>query len=65
MQCYINLVSRSQDEGKSRALSVVSLEGALVEADSSLGKPFVFRCCPVSGNRVYYLCAASNQEMKR
>ncbi|XP_016377540.1 uncharacterized protein LOC107715841 [Sinocyclocheilus rhinocerous] len=63
--CCLCYYRNKRDEGKSRALSVVSLEGALVEADSSLGKPFVFRCCPVSGNRVYYLCATSNQEMKR
>ncbi|XP_048876920.1 uncharacterized protein pdzph1 [Brienomyrus brachyistius] len=31
----------------------------------SLGKPHVFRCCPVSRSRVYYYCATSNQEMKR
>ncbi|KAF4107889.1 hypothetical protein G5714_010648 [Onychostoma macrolepis] len=63
--CCLYYYRNKRDEGKSRALSVVSLEGALVEADSSLGKPFVFRCCPVSGNRVYSLCATSNQEMKR
>ncbi|KTF95494.1 hypothetical protein cypCar_00012324 [Cyprinus carpio] len=63
--CCLYYYRNKRDEGKSRAQSVVSLEGAVVEADSSLGKPFVFRCCPVSGNRVYYLCATSNQEMKR
>lgn len=65
--CAVNnaFASSWQDEGKSRALSVISLEGALVEADTSLGKPFVFRFCPVSGSRIYYLCATSNQEMKR
>ncbi|XP_051972242.1 uncharacterized protein pdzph1 [Xyrauchen texanus] len=63
--CCLYYYRNKRDEGKSRALSVVSLEGALVEADTSLGKPFVFKCCPVSRNRVYYLCATSNQEMKR
>ncbi|XDV53741.1 hypothetical protein PO909_022171 [Leuciscus waleckii] len=63
--CCLYYYRNKRDEGKSRALSVVSLEGAQVEADTSLGKPFVFRCCPVSGNRVYYLYATSNQEMKR
>ncbi|TRY82988.1 hypothetical protein DNTS_022846 [Danionella cerebrum] len=63
--CCLYYYRNKRDEGKSQALSVMSLEGALVEADSSLGKPFVFRCCPVAGNRVYYLYATSNQEMKR
>ncbi|KAK2871525.1 hypothetical protein Q8A67_024052 [Cirrhinus molitorella] len=63
--CCLHYYRNKRDEGKSQALSVMSLEGAVVEADTSLGKPFVFRCCPVSGNRVYYLCATSNQEMKR
>ncbi|KAK7126209.1 hypothetical protein R3I93_021557 [Phoxinus phoxinus] len=63
--CCLYYYRHKRDEGKSRALCVVSLEGAQVEADTSLGKPFVFRCCPVSGNRVYYLYATSNQEMKR
>lgn len=43
----------------------MKLEGAEVEADVSLGKPFVIKCCPASGYRVYYLCATCNQEMKR
>ncbi|KAG1970978.1 pleckstriny domain-containing family A [Pimephales promelas] len=63
--CCLYYYRNKRDEGKSRALAAVSLEGAQVEADTSLGKPFVFRCCPVSGNRVYYLYATSNQEMKR
>ena len=54
-----------QDEGKSQALSRVQLEGAEVEADPSLGKPFVFRCAPGSGGRVYHFCTTSNQDMKR
>ncbi|XP_042620510.1 uncharacterized protein LOC122146366 [Cyprinus carpio] len=63
--CCLYYYRNKHDEGKSQALSVTSLEGAVVEPDTSLGKPFVFRCCPISGNRVYYLCATSNQEMKR
>ncbi|XP_017552833.2 uncharacterized protein pdzph1 [Pygocentrus nattereri] len=63
--CCLYYYRNKRDEGKRRVLSGIRLEGALVEADSSLGKPFVFKCCPVSGNRVYYLCATSNQEMRR
>ncbi|KAI4895955.1 hypothetical protein NFI96_020227, partial [Prochilodus magdalenae] len=63
--CCLYYYRNKRDEGKNRALSGMRLEGALVEADSSLGKPFVFKCCPVSGNRVYYFCATSNQEMRR
>lgn len=54
-----------QDEGKRPALSAVKLEGAEVGADPSLGKPFVFKCRPQSGSRVFFFCATSNQEMKR
>lgn len=54
-----------QDEGKRQALSAVKMEGAEVGQDSSLGKPFVFKCRPQSGIRVYFFCATSNQEMKR
>uniref|UniRef100_A0A8C2V7N5 PH domain-containing protein n=2 Tax=Chinchilla lanigera TaxID=34839 RepID=A0A8C2V7N5_CHILA len=43
----------------------IKLEGAEVSIDSSLGKPFVFNCIPQSGNRIFCLCATSNQEMKR
>ncbi|XP_061589192.1 uncharacterized protein LOC133454481 [Cololabis saira] len=53
------------DEGRRRALSSVKLEGADVGLDDSLGKPFVFRCHPLSGQRIYLLCATSNQDMKR
>ncbi|XP_022521293.2 uncharacterized protein pdzph1 isoform X1 [Astyanax mexicanus] len=63
--CCLYYYRNKRDEGKSRALSAMKLEGAVVEADSSLGKPFVFKCCPVSGTRVYYFCATSNQEMRR
>lgn len=54
-----------QDEGKCRPLEVTKLEGAEVGVDTSLGKPFVFKCIPQSGNRIFYFCATSNQEMKR
>eukprot|EP00069_Balaena_mysticetus_P001778 bmy_15453T0 len=53
------------DEGKCPPLEVIKLEGAEIGIDSSLGKPFVFNCVPQSGNRTFYLCATSNQEMKR
>ncbi|XP_059549949.1 uncharacterized protein LOC132233378 [Myotis daubentonii] len=54
-----------KDEGKCPPLEVIKLEGAEVDIDSSLGKPFVFNCVPQSGNRTFCLCATSNQEMKR
>ncbi|XP_004625524.1 uncharacterized protein LOC101578038 [Octodon degus] len=54
-----------KDEGKLPPLETVKLEGAEVSIDSSLGKPFVFNCTPQSGNRIFCLCATSNQEMKR
>ncbi|KAM8960259.1 uncharacterized protein RCH25_035970 [Pelodytes ibericus] len=53
------------DEGKTRSLEVTKLEGSEIGVDTTLGKPFVFRCVPPSGNRIYYFCATSNQEMKR
>uniref|UniRef100_A0A3B4ZGD4 PDZ and pleckstrin homology domains 1 n=1 Tax=Stegastes partitus TaxID=144197 RepID=A0A3B4ZGD4_9TELE len=62
--CYLYYYRHKRDEGKRRALSAVKLEGAEVGLDISLGKPFVFKCHPQSGNRVYFLCATSNQEMK-
>ncbi|XP_041667718.1 uncharacterized protein pdzph1 [Cheilinus undulatus] len=43
----------------------MKLEGAEVGPDVSLGKPFVFKCQPQTGNRVFFFCAMSNQEMKR
>nr|XP_014342402.1 PREDICTED: uncharacterized protein LOC106703014 [Latimeria chalumnae] len=58
-------VSHDKDEGKCKPLDTVKLEGAEVGADASLGKPFVFKCSPQSGNRNFYFCATSNQEMKR
>ncbi|XP_036135321.1 uncharacterized protein LOC118641838 isoform X1 [Molossus molossus] len=54
-----------KDEGKCPPLEAIKLEGAAVDVDSSLGKPFVFNCVPQSGNRTFCLCATSNQEMKR
>lgn len=54
-----------QDEGKCRPLEVTKLEGSEIGVDTTLGKPFVFRCVPQSGNRIFYFCATSNQEMKR
>uniref|UniRef100_A0A3B3QCT3 PDZ and pleckstrin homology domains 1 n=1 Tax=Paramormyrops kingsleyae TaxID=1676925 RepID=A0A3B3QCT3_9TELE len=62
---YLYYYRHKKDEGKSKALSFLKLEGADVEPDMSLGKPHVFRCCPVSRSRIYYYCATSNQEMKR
>ncbi|XP_054033738.1 uncharacterized protein LOC128899337 [Dryobates pubescens] len=54
-----------KDEGKCRPLGVTNLEGAEIGVDISLGKPFVFKCIPQSGNRIFYFCATSSQEMKR
>ncbi|KAL0963182.1 hypothetical protein UPYG_G00350790 [Umbra pygmaea] len=54
-----------KDEGRKRALSSIKLEGADIGGDPSLGKPFVFKCCPLSTDRVYHFCATSNLEMKR
>ncbi|XP_047426120.1 uncharacterized protein pdzph1 isoform X2 [Mugil cephalus] len=63
--CCLYYYRHKRDEGKRRALSAVKLEGAEVGPDLSLGKPFVFKCCPQSGSRMYFFCATSNQEMKR
>ncbi|XP_051009640.1 uncharacterized protein LOC127196101 [Acomys russatus] len=54
-----------KDEGKWPPLDVIKLEGAEIDIDNSLGKPFVFNCMPQSGSRIFCLCATSNQEMKR
>ncbi|XP_021073913.1 uncharacterized protein LOC110335866 [Mus pahari] len=54
-----------KDEGKWPPLDMIKLEGAEVDIDNSLGKPFVFNCMPQSGSRIFCLCATSNQEMKR
>uniref|UniRef100_A0A3B4YPG9 Uncharacterized LOC111659639 n=1 Tax=Seriola lalandi dorsalis TaxID=1841481 RepID=A0A3B4YPG9_SERLL len=63
--CCLYYYRHKRDEGKRQALSAVKLEGAEVGQDVSLGKPFVFKCRPQSGSRVYFFCATSNQEMKR
>ncbi|MED6268000.1 hypothetical protein CHARACLAT_017824, partial [Characodon lateralis] len=63
--CCLYYYKNKRDEGKRQPLSSVKLEGAEVGPEGSLGKPFVFRCRPQSGSRVYFLCATSNQEMKR
>ncbi|TNN72211.1 Splicing factor 3A subunit 2 [Liparis tanakae] len=39
--------------------------GAELGPDASLGKPFVIRCRPASGSRVYLLSAASGQDTRR
>uniref|UniRef100_A0A8C3C1U2 Pleckstrin homology domain-containing family A member 5 n=3 Tax=Anatinae TaxID=2068716 RepID=A0A8C3C1U2_CAIMO len=62
---YLHYYKHKKDEGKCRPLEVTKLEGAEIGADTSLGKPFVFKCIPQSGNRIFYFCATSNQEMKR
>ncbi|XP_077354070.1 uncharacterized protein pdzph1 isoform X2 [Festucalex cinctus] len=63
--CLLYYYRHKRDEGKSQALAALKMEGAEVGPDLSLGKPFVLKCHPLSANRVYYLCATSNQEMKR
>ncbi|XP_036029584.1 uncharacterized protein LOC118573395 [Onychomys torridus] len=54
-----------KDEEKWPPLDIIKLEGAEIDVDNSLGKPFVFNCMPQSGSRIFCLCATSNQEMKR
>ncbi|XP_068103553.1 uncharacterized protein [Hyperolius riggenbachi] len=61
----LHYYKHKKDEGKSRPLEVTRLEGSEIGVDSTLGKPFVFRCVPQTGNRIFYFCATSNQEMKR
>ncbi|KAM6975910.1 uncharacterized protein pdzph1 [Tautogolabrus adspersus] len=63
--CCLYYYRHKRDEGKGQALLAVKLEGAEVGVDVSLGKPFVLKCRPQSGNRVFFFCATSNQEMKR
>ncbi|KAJ3604867.1 hypothetical protein NHX12_026919 [Muraenolepis orangiensis] len=63
--CCLHYFRHKRDEGRKVALSTVKLEGAEVGVDVSLGKPFVIRCCPQTADRVYFLCATSNLEMKR
>ncbi|XP_039946173.1 uncharacterized protein LOC120765403 isoform X1 [Hirundo rustica] len=62
---YLHYYKHKKDEGKCRPLEVTKLEGAEICVDTSLGKPFVFKCIPQAGNRIFYFCATSNQEMKR
>ncbi|XP_069736511.1 uncharacterized protein [Phaenicophaeus curvirostris] len=62
---YLHYYKHKKDEGKCRPLEVTKLEGAEIGVDTTLGKPFVFKCIPQSGNRIFYFCATSNQEMKR
>ncbi|XP_037980167.1 uncharacterized protein LOC119695532 isoform X1 [Motacilla alba alba] len=62
---YLQYYKHKKDEGKCRPLEVTKLEGAEIGVDTSLGKPFVFKCIPQAGNRIFYFCATSNQEMKR
>lgn len=61
----LNLLILLQDEGKCRPLEVTKVEGAEVGMDNSLAKPFAFKCVPQAGNRVFYFCTTSAQEMKR
>ncbi|XP_068031834.1 uncharacterized protein [Anomalospiza imberbis] len=61
----LHYYKHKKDEGKCRPLEVTKLEGAEIGVDTSLGKPFVFKCIPQAGNRIFYFCATSNQEMKR
>ncbi|XP_027512644.1 uncharacterized protein LOC113953574 [Corapipo altera] len=62
---YLHYYKHKKDEGRCRPLEVTKLEGAEIGVDTSLGKPFVFKCIPQTGNRIFYFCATSNQEMKR
>ncbi|KAM6362783.1 uncharacterized protein J5M81_015809 isoform 2-T2 [Pluvialis apricaria] len=62
---YLHYYKHKKDEGKCRPLEVTKLEGAEIGVDTSLGKPFVFKCIPQNGSRIFYFCATSNQEMKR
>ncbi|XP_075181802.1 uncharacterized protein LOC142254546 [Anomaloglossus baeobatrachus] len=61
----LHYYKHKKDEGKCRPLEVTKLEGSEIGVDTTLGKPFVLRCVPQSGNRIFYFCATSNQEMKR
>ncbi|XP_077136891.1 uncharacterized protein LOC143793791 isoform X1 [Ranitomeya variabilis] len=61
----LHYYKHKKDEGKCRPFEVTKLEGSEIGVDTTLGKPFVFRCVPQSGNRIFYFCATSNQEMKR
>uniref|UniRef100_K7FFQ8 PDZ and pleckstrin homology domains 1 n=1 Tax=Pelodiscus sinensis TaxID=13735 RepID=K7FFQ8_PELSI len=61
----LHYYKHKKDEGKCKPLDITKLEGAVIGVDSSLGKPFVFKCMPQTGNKIFYFCATSNQEMKR
>ncbi|XP_075037568.1 uncharacterized protein LOC142098622 isoform X2 [Mixophyes fleayi] len=61
----LHYYKHKKDEGKCQPLEVTKLEGSEIGVDTTLGKPFVFRCVPQTGSRIYYFCATSNQEMKR
>lgn len=65
MKFFYQKKKKLKDEEKWPPLDIIKLEGAEIDVDSSLGKPFVFNCIPQSGNRIFCLCATSNQEMKR
>ncbi|XP_015859653.1 uncharacterized protein LOC102906326 [Peromyscus maniculatus bairdii] len=62
---YLLYYKHRKDEEKWPPLDIIKLEGAEIDVDNSLGKPFVFNCMPQSGSRIFCLCATSNQEMKR
>ncbi|XP_052606208.1 LOW QUALITY PROTEIN: uncharacterized protein LOC128117838 [Peromyscus californicus insignis] len=62
---YLLYYKHRKDEEKCPPLDIIKLEGAEIDVDNSLGKPFVFNCMPQSGSRIFCLCATSNQEMKR
>ncbi|CAB1319039.1 unnamed protein product [Coregonus sp. 'balchen'] len=49
--CCLYYYRHKKDEGRKRALSSFKLEGADVGGDPSLGKPFVFKCSPLSSDR--------------
>ncbi|XP_051046626.1 uncharacterized protein LOC127226600 [Phodopus roborovskii] len=62
---YLLYYKHRKDEEKWPPLGIIKLEGADIDVDNSLGKPFVFNCMPRSGSRIFCLCATSNQEMQR
>ncbi|XP_019387264.1 PREDICTED: uncharacterized protein LOC109307702 [Crocodylus porosus] len=62
---YLHYYKHKKDEGKCKPLEVTKLEGAEIGIDTGLGKPFVFKCIPQTGNRIFHFCATSSQEMKR
>ncbi|KAL1770855.1 hypothetical protein HispidOSU_016863 [Sigmodon hispidus] len=62
---YLLYYKHRKDEEKWPPLDIIKLEGAEIDVDNNLEKPFVFNCMPQSGSRIFCLCATSNQEMKR